>query len=113
MKWIQASERLPTTEQSAKFRTYFGSLSVHKLPPMEGEPDFPDDIIFSSSRYGHIYEKYNKDLEEIFWLDESEPIYTEENMIGFGDYCRAFDKDPVYTEELLKLYLNTRIPSTI
>jgi len=42
-----------------------------------------------------------------------EPLYTDNELVKFGDYCRSFDRDPVTTEELLKLYINTRIPSTI
>jgi hypothetical protein len=63
------------------------------------------------------------------WLDESpesEPLYTEKDMLEFAEWmfswCKSYDRPGIYhttddqyvnREELLKLYLNTRIPATI
>lgn len=39
------------------------------------------------------------------------PIYTDKDLVSFGDFCRSFDREPALTEDLLKLYLATRIPA--
>jgi hypothetical protein len=58
----------------------------------------------------------------IEWLDESEPepLYTDKDLILFAEFCEniwtkeLFEMGPCTpAKELLKPYLNTRIPATI
>ena len=113
MKWRKCELHLPAINQEVFIRRT--DIDFH------GYGYIPNDIAMFACGNASF-----REFHKLEWLDETtepEPLYTEKDLADFAKYCgEQFqyidgywrdDPDPRKwtTEELLKLYLSTRIPS--
>lgn len=100
MEWVKASDRNAPANEDIHLIVNYGSIGE----PVES---------LSAGHYDKERNAYKDEMngfyvkpDKVQWLDESSPITSDKELIGFGDFCRVHSADPAFTEELLTKYRN-------